>query len=1488
MTMNPQTPPTSGEPRLTPQNPWPGLAAFTVENHEFFYGREAEIAEIFRRVRRQMLTVLFGVSGLGKTSLLQAGLLPRLDGTPFHPILIRLDHRPEAEDLIEQLRAMINREVPLAAQSGVKIPRGPGPGEDLWAYFHDKTTGWRNAEGKAVFPVLVFDQFEEIFTHESHTRVMEERRERFKELLACLVENRAPDALERAMKTDADLSLRYDFRQDDYRVVISLREDFLAHLESFKQRMPSVMENRMRLERMSEEQALQAVLGPGREIVEESVAREIVAFVAGNIREGHGALDAGDTAVPAGADPVLLSLLCEQLNRLRLERKQERITADLLTQEREGIIQGFYEQSFKDVDPRVREWVEDKLLTGSGHRIPAALEDALQQGLPATDLEELEKRRILHREKRGDVVLVELTHDLLCDPASRSRASRAQRRQAEEIAARAAAAAKRERELRRQKSRWKLAFAALLFVSLAAMGGILRHMYDHDWTYVRYYANYTKHFGIPHGVGLLDEDQVKHRSWSLKFIYRGEKGPLISMQAVDHSDRLTPYNDVSTYFDFDATSQSRNPKHACQWEYVLDTKGRIAYEMAYDKATNLVLGLDYSPTTSDKPAVRQAHFVGSNGLPKSQSNSKMGDTTTHSSANYIQIEYNADGLETNVSYLDWFGNPQSGPNGQFADEKDYANGMPKQIESLGMQGRPMRDNTKTTTRAFVRDQQGNVIEELWFDAEGRKTFTTNGYAEVKMSYDDYGNEVEWSCFDTSNNPVIDCSGGIHMAKMKYDDQGNWIEWECFGTNGQPVDCNSGYAKKMMSYDDRGDLVEWSCFDTNNNPTIDSDGKHMAKMEYDDQGNETEWECFGVNGQPVDGINGYARETIRYDSRGNLIEWSCFDTNGAPAIDLSDGTHMTKMEYDDQDNRVKWACFGISNQPVNCNGGYAIETTHYDNCGNLVEWSCFDTNGAPTVDLTDGKFMAKMKYDNQGNRIEWACFGTNGQPVDCNGGYAEETMSYDNRGDLVEWSCFDTNGAPTVDSADGKHTAKMKYDDQGNEIEWACFGTSGQPLNCNSGYARETMSYDARGDMTEESYFDAAGNPVDMDGYARETMGYDERGNVTEESYFDTSGNPVNNDDGYAKVTVGYDERKFVIEKSYFDTLGNPVNTKDGYAMVKMNYDEFGNVILESYFDASGQPVNGSDGYAGITKRFNGQNHIVEESFFYNPGTNGYARETMSYDNQGNLVEWSCFDASGQPTVDFSDGKHMVKIKYDDHGNRIEWACFGTNNQPSNSTGGYARETMGYDGRENLTNDSYFDISGQPINGKDGYAEMTRYYDGQNHLVEESDFYEPVTNGYARETARYDESGNVTNEAFYDASGNLADNLNGFAKVTMSYDDQGHLIEWSCFDAHGEPAVDRSDGTHTTKMKYDDQGNRIEWTCFDTNGQPVNSKDGFARETTSYDANGNLTEEAYFDALGNPVNNKDGYARETRHYDDQGNLTEDLYFDASGKSVKLDK
>src|SRR6187549_2560951 len=92
---------------IDPQNPWLGLSSYTEESRANFHGRDEEVAELARRVQRKLLTVLFGQSGLGKTSILRAGLVPRLRGHGYCPIYVRIAYSADAPEPAEQIKQTI-------------------------------------------------------------------------------------------------------------------------------------------------------------------------------------------------------------------------------------------------------------------------------------------------------------------------------------------------------------------------------------------------------------------------------------------------------------------------------------------------------------------------------------------------------------------------------------------------------------------------------------------------------------------------------------------------------------------------------------------------------------------------------------------------------------------------------------------------------------------------------------------------------------------------------------------------------------------------------------------------------------------------------------------------------------------------------------------------------------------------------------------------------------------------------------------------------------------------------------------------------------------------------------------------------------------------------------------------------------------------------------------------------------------------------------
>jgi len=406
------------ETQVDARNPWLGLASFTEETRAWFFGREEEVAELSRRVQRKLLTVLFGQSGLGKTSILRAGLVPRLRAQGYCPVYVRIDYAADAPAPAEQIKHAIAQ---TALASGTWTRTGVAEaGESLWEFLHHRDDVLRDASGQNLIPLLIFDQFEEIFTLAQNDDAGRARAARFIQDLADLVENRPPRAFEERLETDDAAAEKFDFARSDYRVLIALREDYLAPLESLKRDMPSIAQNRVRLAPMTGQQALAAVVKPGKGLVNDEVAAAIVRFVAG-----------GSEIQNAEVEPALLSLVCRELNDARVAAGRAEISADLLEGSQDSILSNFYERSLSDQPSAVRRIIEDQLLTASGfreniaeERLTAAFKAA---GAAPDTLSVLVNRRLLRVEERLDLRRVELTHDVLCTVVRRSRDVRQER-----------------------------------------------------------------------------------------------------------------------------------------------------------------------------------------------------------------------------------------------------------------------------------------------------------------------------------------------------------------------------------------------------------------------------------------------------------------------------------------------------------------------------------------------------------------------------------------------------------------------------------------------------------------------------------------------------------------------------------------------------------------------------------------------------------------------------------------------------------------------------------------------------------------------------------------------------------------------------------------------------------------------------------------------------------------------------------------------------
>jgi len=238
-----------------PERPYKFLDYFEAADRAIFYGREWEAPALQRQIMAHKLTVLYGASGVGKTSLLQAGVIPRLHEDGYVAFYVRSLEDPAQAIKTEALRlthgeAQLDEEVRATA---------------LHPFLH------------RVLPpetrlVVFLDQFEEFFI-----RLRDEVRRAFIEELAACLED---DALE-------------------MRAVLSLRDDYFVRLDEFYARWPKVFDNRFRLRNLDEEKARLAIFLPAQQFglsYEDALLRQLLAD-----------LESG------GVEPAQMQIVCNRL-----------------------------------------------------------------------------------------------------------------------------------------------------------------------------------------------------------------------------------------------------------------------------------------------------------------------------------------------------------------------------------------------------------------------------------------------------------------------------------------------------------------------------------------------------------------------------------------------------------------------------------------------------------------------------------------------------------------------------------------------------------------------------------------------------------------------------------------------------------------------------------------------------------------------------------------------------------------------------------------------------------------------------------------------------------------------------------------------------------------------------------------------------------------------------------------------------------------------
>jgi hypothetical protein len=213
-----------------PPRPFKFLDYYDETDTEIFFGRNSEILTAATQAQSTRLFVLTGESGAGKTSLLLAGILPRLRYRGLLTVPIRFFDDPLAN--LKQTLSDLEKRRPEQAARYAAVDEGApalGPAGSLLEFI-------RTLQSRIGVPlVLALDQFEEFFT-----RFPLQAQRRFVSELAEVVASR-------------DVSVH---------CILVLREDFFVRLHMFRSQIPAIFDHTLHLRRLETPQAEEAIVGP--------------------------------------------------------------------------------------------------------------------------------------------------------------------------------------------------------------------------------------------------------------------------------------------------------------------------------------------------------------------------------------------------------------------------------------------------------------------------------------------------------------------------------------------------------------------------------------------------------------------------------------------------------------------------------------------------------------------------------------------------------------------------------------------------------------------------------------------------------------------------------------------------------------------------------------------------------------------------------------------------------------------------------------------------------------------------------------------------------------------------------------------------------------------------------------------------------------------------------------------------------------------------
>jgi hypothetical protein len=382
-----------------------------IQKGELLFGRDNEVGDLVDLLFSERVALLHSPSGAGKSSLVNAGLIPALEDEYLHVLpVIRVNKETPAGAAGQEELAHVNRYVlstvlslwPALPDSMQSTPSSlAGMSLDRCLALHEEGLDPREAV------VLILDQFEEILTLDPID--LDGKHEFFRQLGEAL-------------------------RNPRRWALFAAREDYVGGLDPYVQPIPTQLSVRLRLDLLTLEAARQAIQRPrpaetdeDLHLLTDNFTAQAAARLAEDLAQIRVQQPDGTRRLEAGlhVEPVQLQVVCERLWRQAQERGESQVGVDALKEVGtvDEALAGYFAEKVEAIaDPpdvpewRIRHWFDHQLITAQGIRGQVMRGVGQSQGLENDVIEDLMDAYLVRQERRRGVTWYELAHDRLVDP----------------------------------------------------------------------------------------------------------------------------------------------------------------------------------------------------------------------------------------------------------------------------------------------------------------------------------------------------------------------------------------------------------------------------------------------------------------------------------------------------------------------------------------------------------------------------------------------------------------------------------------------------------------------------------------------------------------------------------------------------------------------------------------------------------------------------------------------------------------------------------------------------------------------------------------------------------------------------------------------------------------------------------------------------------------------------------------------------------------